>query len=81
MKSELKYRTIWAEKTPCGELWVGRFVDEHSPEGVPQTESYGDHDTAIFRARIEFEKRRCAGHACQWVTGWSAPRNPSLWTS
>ncbi len=51
-------------------MWVGRFVDEQSPEGVLQTESYGDHDTAFFRARIELEKRRCAGSGSLQTNGW-----------
>jgi hypothetical protein len=70
VKAERTYRTLWAEKTPCGEMWVGRFVDEQSPEGVLQTESCGDHDTAFFRARIELEKRRCAGSGSHETTGW-----------
>jgi hypothetical protein len=57
-------RAFWAEKTPCGEMWIGRYVDEQTPGRVQQTKSYGDHDTAVFHARMEHEKRCCTGYRC-----------------
>jgi hypothetical protein len=63
MKQESKkfFRPVWAEKTACGEMWIGRYFEEASGT-IGQTLSYGDHDTAILHARIEREKRRCTGY-------------------
>jgi hypothetical protein len=55
-------QAFWAEKTPCGEMWVGRYRDETAPDGVRNTVSCGDHDTAILYARKEQEKSLCTGY-------------------
>jgi hypothetical protein len=34
-------------------MWIGRFLDEYAPKGVRETAPCGDHDTAMYRARIQ----------------------------
>jgi hypothetical protein len=55
-------REYWAEKSACGEMWLGYFVDPEHPDQIYQTQAYGDFDTAQFYARFEQEKRKCPGY-------------------
>jgi len=57
---------FWAEQTSCGEMWVGWYADGGSPDGFAQAGAFGDHDTALFHARRQWEQQRCRGFlSCQ----------------
>jgi len=60
VESRSEWRRVWAEKSVCGEMWVGAFRDHEKPNVTYYTEPAGDHDTAIFFASRESEMLRCS---------------------